>query len=105
MACVLAWSCLRRPVEKLDDPGFERVLGAHNKQPVRLDELLEDLRSVPQVVRRGADVRAHGLPHQGLRIAPELGRQQGLDGRPDPVDDRAQVSRLVGRLLKLFEGR
>ena len=93
-------------VEELDDAGLERVLGADDDQAVVCDQLLEDLRAMAQVVRRDADVRAHGLLHQGLGVVPQIRGEQRLDRRAHPVDDRAQVARLVlTRLLELLERR
>jgi hypothetical protein len=52
---------------------------------------------MPQLVGRGADVGAHGLPHQALRVVAEPGRQQTFDGGADLVDDRIEIVRLILR--------
>ena len=71
-----------------------------------LDQPLEDLRSVSQMICGGADVGPDRLPHQSLRVVPEVGRQQRFHGWPNAVDDRAKVPRLAAcRLLKFFQGR
>ncbi len=46
----------RQPVEELDDAGFQVVLRTHHDQPVVVDELLQNVRPVPQVIRGHADV-------------------------------------------------
>ena len=41
---------LRQTIEKLDLPGFQRILGAYDEKAISLDQLLEDFRSVSQMV-------------------------------------------------------
>src|SRR5579862_5341861 len=53
-------------VEELDDAARERVFRPDHEQLLVQDELLEDLRAVPQVIHRGTDVRTHGLAHQRI---------------------------------------
>ena len=59
-----------------------------------------------QMIDRCADVGAHGLCSSVVQIVPQIRRQQALDRRPNQVDDRAQVPRLVLlRPLQLFQRR
>lgn len=52
------------------------------------------------------DVGANRLIDQRLHIVLEIRVQQGLNGRPDTIDDGVQVARLIrGRLLQLVKGR
>lgn len=48
-------------VEELDDPRLEGIFCPDNHESVVLDELFEDFGSMPQVVRRGADIRPDSL--------------------------------------------
>jgi hypothetical protein len=41
----------RRHVEKIDHSGFQRILSADDEESIPLDQLLEDFRSVSQMVR------------------------------------------------------
>ena len=57
------------------------------------------------MIHRCVHVGPNGLPHECIRVVPELGLQQRLDRRTDAVDDRTQVPRLpFARLLELFQG-
>ena len=95
---------LRHTIEEINDPSFQRILGTDDEKPSSLDQLLEDLRSVSQMVCGGADVGPNRVPHQSVRVVPEVGRQQRFHGWPNAVDDRAKVPRLVVRRpLKFFQ--
>ena len=50
------------------------------------------------MVGRHADVGAHRVPHQRLRVVGQGGRQQRLNRRAHAVDDAAQVRRLLARI-------
>ncbi|MDB5762260.1 MAG: hypothetical protein JWQ21_1255 [Herminiimonas sp.] len=97
---------LRYTVEELYGPGLQRIFGTYHEEPIFLDQLLDHLRSMPQMVCRGEDVGAHGMPHQGISVMPEFCRQQAFHGRANEVDDRMQIPRLVfRRSLKFFQRR
>src|SRR4029077_13100985 len=87
----------RHPIEELDDAGLQRVFGADDEQALVLDQLLEQLRAMAQVIRRGADVGPHGLLDQCGPVFLEAGREQSLDRGTDAVYDRPQVTGLVLR--------
>src|SRR5258708_28622029 len=53
---------LRHTVEEINDPGFQRILGADHKQSIFLDQLLDQLRSVSQMACGGADVGPNRRP-------------------------------------------
>lgn len=56
------------------------------------------------MVRRSPDVRANGVPDEGLGVPPEGRGKQRLDGGADPIDDGAEVGRLMRRgLAKLLQ--
>ncbi len=61
-------ACVWRTVEKIDDSRLQRVLRADHDEAVVLNQLLEHFRPMAQVIRRSADVGAHGLLHQSLRV-------------------------------------
>src|ERR1700675_3823854 len=48
-------STLRYPIEKIHDPAFQRILRADHQQAVVSNELLDDFRTMPQVIYRCAD--------------------------------------------------
>jgi hypothetical protein len=56
---------------------------------------------VPQLIRRGADVRPDGIPHELILVVADLARDERLDGRSNAVDDRAQILRLVDGKLEV----
>ena len=56
-------SGLRHTVEEINNPGLQRILGAHDEEPFFLDSRLENFRSVSKLVCGGAD-RANGVPHK-----------------------------------------
>ena len=37
-------------VKKINDPSLQRILGTYDEESILLDQLLEDFRSVPQMV-------------------------------------------------------
>jgi hypothetical protein len=76
-------------IEKVDLSGFERVLGAHHEQLTFLDVLLQDARSMPQVIGGRADVGANGMANQSIVVVAKLGGEQRLDGGANAIDDRA----------------
>ena len=78
-------------VEELYDSSIQRIFRADHLKPVSLDQLLEDFRSMSKVVCGHADIRANGLPHQSFGIASEFCRKQRFHGRPDSVNDCAQI--------------
>ena len=77
-----------------------------DEQLVALDEPLEQVRAMAQRTGGHADVGAHGVPRERVRIVTEFGRQESFDRRTDAVDDRPQVPRLLlRRPLELFDRR
>ncbi len=93
-------------VEKIHHSGFHRILGADHQEPVVADQLLQDVRAVPQLADRSGDVGPHRLSHQRLPVVPQLGPQQRLGRGPDAIDDRPQVAGLIFQgPLQLFESR
>src|SRR6266404_6002723 len=50
---------LRQSVEEIDDAGLQGVLGADDHESGLLDELLNDVRAVPQVLHRRLDIGAN----------------------------------------------
>ena len=72
-----------------------------------LDPVFEDGGAVPQVVGRIADVGAHRVPLQPLRIVGQLGFQQGFDGWANAVHHGTQVggTPLGGQLQLIQRGR
>ena len=91
-ACMRSLAGLRHTVEEIYDSSLQRILGSDDEEPIVLDQLLEDLRSMSQMVRGDADVGPNGLPHQSIRVVPEFWRQQRLHGWPDTVNDRPEVA-------------
>jgi hypothetical protein len=43
-------------VEEINDPSLQRILAAHDEKPFSLDQLLENFRTMSQVVCGNADV-------------------------------------------------
>jgi hypothetical protein len=74
-------------IEEIYDSGLQCVLGPYDEEPILVDQLLEDYRSVPQMVSRGNDVGPNGLPQKSIRHVLEFCRQQRFYGRPDAVND------------------
>src|SRR6185369_2767930 len=55
-------------VEGVDDPALQRILRAHDLQPVLIDQALEHVGAVTKLVGRDAHVGAHRFAHQRLRV-------------------------------------
>ena len=73
--------------------------------PFSLDQLLENLRSVSQMVCGDADVGPDSVPHQSVRVVPEVCCKQRFHGWAHAVYDGTQIPRLVFRRpLKLLQG-
>src|SRR5687768_15774678 len=85
----------RRHLEEIHDPGLERILCTDDEQAIIPDQLLEELRPMPQVIDRSPDVRAHRLLDERVDIVDEVCCQQCLDRRTNSIDDRHQVPRLI----------
>ena len=95
----------RYTIEEINDPSLQRILGAYDEEPIALDQLLEDFRSVSQMVYGDTDIGPNSLPHQRLRVVPKICRQQRFHGWANAVNDRTQIPRLVSRrLLKFVQG-
>src|SRR5258705_2831012 len=93
-------------VEELYGAVLHTVLRSHDQQAVALDSPLEQRRPVSQVRNRCPDVRTRGLGGERGGILRDGGREQRLDGRPDAIDDGAQIGGLVAlRLAQLFQRR
>ena len=88
---------LGEPVEEVHDARFQGILRPDHHEALVLDELLEDLRPVPQLVGGHADVGPHCVMDQHVRIAGERGVQERLDRGPHAADDGMEVARLVLR--------
>src|SRR5258705_1882730 len=86
---------LRHTIEEINDPSLETILGAYHEEPISLDQLLENFRSVSQMVCGDADVGPNGVPHQSFGVVPEVCRQQRFHGWPNAVNDRTKIPRLV----------
>jgi hypothetical protein len=68
------------------------------------DPVFEDGGAMPQMVGGVADVGAHRMPLQPLRIIGQLGFQQGFDGRADAVHHGTQVGGTpLGRQFQLIQ--
>src|SRR6267378_5242367 len=78
-------------VEKVNDSRVQRILGSDDEEPILLDGLLKDFRSMSQMVGRDADVGPNGLPYESIRLIPEFLHQQRFHGWPDAVNDRSEV--------------
>ena len=97
---------LRQSVEEIDDAGLQGVLGADDHESGLLDELLNDVRAVPQVLHRRLDIGADRRTAQGVKIVPEFRRQQAFDGWPYQIHDGMQIARLIlDRPLQLLQRR
>ena len=46
-----AFASLRHTIEEINDSGLQRILGTYDEESTILDQLLEDFRSVSQMVR------------------------------------------------------
>ena len=77
----------RQSVEEFYHPGLERVFGAHDQQLIFLDQLLEDLRSMSQMICRGLNIRPNGVLHQSVRVTSRLCLEHGLYRWTNTVDD------------------
>src|SRR5580704_2902813 len=77
----------RQSIEEINHTGLQRVLGANHQEPGFLNELLDDIRAVPQILHRRADVGANRSTAQGMQIMLKIRRQQAFDGRPYQIDD------------------
>ena len=59
---------LRQTIKKLHDSRFQTILGTHDKQPIMLNQLLENFRAVAQMINRRTDVGSDSLMDQLFRI-------------------------------------
>ena len=93
-------------IEEVHDAGFKGVLGANDGEAVVLNQLFEEPGAVPEVVGRRKDVGANGVLDEGVRVVGDGSVEEGLEGRPNPIDDRAQVSGGLKalRTLKTLKG-
>jgi len=71
--------------------GLEGILGAPDQQLSALNQLFEDVRAMTNVVRRYTNIGPNGVPKKGLRIGPELGRQQRFARDPSTVRTRPKA--------------
>ena len=55
-------------LEELDNSRLERVFRADDQQPGLPDQPLQQLRAVPQMVHRHADIGSNRLAHERVRI-------------------------------------
>jgi hypothetical protein len=71
-----------------------------------LNELFEQLRTVPEMVDRGTDVGANCVMDEDVGVVGEGGIEKGLERWTYSLDDGAQVSRVLKRrgTLKTFKG-
>ena len=76
-------------VEEVDDAGFKGVLGADDPEAFVLNELFEQLRTVPEMVGRGTDVGANCVIDEGVGVVGEGGVEKGLQGWTYALDDGA----------------
>ena len=83
------------PSKKSTTPVSREYSARNHQQSVASNQMLDDLRSVPKVIRRRADIGANGFMHQQFLIVPKVGLQQALDRRSNQVDDGAQIAGLV----------
>jgi hypothetical protein len=88
--------------EEVNDPSLQRILSSDDEEPIFLDRLLKDFRSMSQMVSRDADVGPNGLPHESIRVVPRFSHQQRFHGWPDTVNDRSEVPRLALRRTPKF---
>jgi Ca2+/H+ antiporter, TMEM165/GDT1 family len=79
-------------VEKVDHAGVQGIFRSHHHQAFVIDEMLENVRAVPQLIGGHADVGAYGMMDQHLRIVRERGIHQRLDGGAHPPHDGMQVA-------------
>ena len=93
-------------LEKLHNSCLERVFRTYNQQPLITDELLEHLRALTQMVDGDVNVGSNGSLDKSVHIVAGMRLQQALYGRPNSIDDRVQIARLIlRRTLKLLERR
>jgi len=71
ISTALKLEILRHTVKEIYNPGLQRILRGDYEEPILTDQLLEDFRSMSQMVCRDADVRPNGLPHQSIRVGIE----------------------------------
>src|SRR6476469_4036473 len=91
-------------IEEIDDSRLDGILRAHYHEPIVLDQLLENIRPVPQMIRGSANVDPHRFPGESAEVVLQFGPEQAFDGRTDPIHDRANVLRLIlGWLLELLQ--
>src|SRR5438034_10443502 len=69
----------RRFVEEINHAALQRIFGAQHEQPLVRNQFFKDLRPVPQVTDRGADVGADRLLHERIGVMSESWRQQSLN--------------------------
>ena len=71
-----------------------------------MNELFEQLRTVPEMVGRNTDVGTNCVIDEGIGVVGEGGVEKGLEGWTYAIDDGAQVSRVLKRrgTLKAFKG-
>ena len=94
----------RHAVEKINEAALQRIFGADDQEAVFLGQLLEDLRSMSQMVCGGANVGPNSVPHQRIRVVPEVGFEQRFHGWPNAANDRTETPRLIiRRLLQFFQ--
>src|ERR1700679_3659667 len=86
---------VRQSIEEIHDAGLQGVFGTNDHESGLLDELFDDVRAVPQMLHRRADIRADRRLTQGAKIVSEFRRQQAFDGRSDQIDDGVQIARLI----------
>lgn len=95
-----------RAVEELNDAGFKGVLGAYYREAIVLNELFEELRPVPEVIDRGANVGANCMLDEAVGVAGDGRVEQGLERRPNSIHDRAEITRalMAYGIVKTLEG-
>jgi len=81
----------RCTVEKIYYSSFQRILGSHDQDPIVLNQLFQNLRTVTQMVRRNANVRSDGLRHERVRMMREFCRQQRFYRWPHSGHDGAKI--------------
>src|SRR5271167_1658612 len=100
------WFSVRQTIEETNHPGLQRVLGADHHEARILDQVLDDVRPMPQVPYRRPNIGANRRLKQGRMIMLEVRRQQAFDGGPDQIHDGMEVTRLIlNRPPELLQGR
>src|SRR6185436_15075170 len=96
----------RNSFEEIDDSGPKRVLRPDHHEPVARDQLLEDLRAVLELVRRGSNVGSHRSLEELHRVAVGLALKERFDRRPDAIHNRSEISGMAAPAwpLQLFQG-